>query len=134
MNSRGRTGGHLPAVCADGEQDCPVFVIDASVDAEVVVARVDSGEKSIWLQRGGEGQFDLSGGLSDETISVSHLREVLDDQYLHPGRGGLHPINDVGYAVQPSDGGAIGDLELQTALVVIDRDLSLARPSDRGVD
>jgi hypothetical protein len=48
---------------------------------------------------------------------------VMGATSLHHLGGGLHPINDVGYAVQPSDGGVIGDLELQTALVVIDRDL-----------
>ena len=42
---------------------------------------------------------------------------------LHHLGGGLHPINDVGHAVQPSDDGVIGDLELQTALIVIDHDL-----------
>jgi hypothetical protein len=53
---------------------------------------------------------------------------------LHHLCSGLHPINEVGYAVQPSEGGAIDDLELQTALVVIDRDLPHCLPSDRGVN
>jgi hypothetical protein len=56
----------------DGEQDRPGLVIDPDVDAAVVVAAVvvagaglDGIEQPLGLERGGEAELDLGGGLLD---------------------------------------------------------------------
>jgi hypothetical protein len=51
----------------DGEQDRPGLVIDPDVDAAVVVAGagLDGIEQPLGLERGGEAELDLGGGLLD---------------------------------------------------------------------
>ncbi len=56
-----RPGGHLGSIGGDREQDRSGILIGAEVDPAVVV--VDGVKQPLGLERGGEGELDLGGGL-----------------------------------------------------------------------
>jgi hypothetical protein len=79
---------HLGAVVAEGQQDRPAGVVAAQVD-QPVVAGLDERQEPFAVQRVGEHDLDLGGGLlgRDELGQPLAAHEILDHGGGHPARG-----------------------------------------------
>lgn len=78
------------------ETATPGLVGDAEVDGAVGVPGVDQLEQPLPVERVGEPDLDLGGGLLDRDDGGQPLAgdQVLDDEHRHPGRGEVRRVVD----------------------------------------